>query len=80
MNSTCNAPHILESQPIEDIDVRWKFCEQGRMIRERVRIGKARHAYNTLMVIWNNENIHTKTKTKLQLFNCNIRQLYYMAQ
>ena len=75
-NSTRDAPSILESQQIEDID---KFIYDRIVVRRtggsenESKIIKSRHAYNTLRVIWNNKNIHTKTK--LQLFNCNIKTI-----
>ena len=76
VNSTRDAAIMLEGQPIDDVE---SFTYLGSVVSRtggsdedvKVRIGKARHAYNTLGPVWNNRNI--RTKTKLKLFNSNVK-------
>jgi hypothetical protein len=72
----------IEGQAIEDVD---NFTYLGSIVSKtegteediKARIGKARHAFVTMRPVWNNRNIHWKTK--IRLFNTIARQSSFMA-
>ena len=74
----------IEGQAIEDVD---HFTYLGSIVSKtggteediKARIGKARHAFATMRPVWNNRNIHWKTK--IRLFNSNVKTvLLYGAE
>ncbi|XP_052249595.1 uncharacterized protein LOC127857220 [Dreissena polymorpha] len=74
----------IEGQVIEEVD---HFTYLGSIFSKtggteediNARIGNARHAFGTMSPVWNNRNIHWKTK--IRLFNTNVKTvLLYGAE
>jgi len=78
VNTATNTLIQIAEQNIEDVE---SFTYQGSIISKTggteeditSRIGKARHVFVTLKVVWNNRNI--LLKTKLIIFNYNVKSV-----
>lgn len=78
INNRSEARVMLDDQAIEEVD---SFTYLGSVVNKtggsdedvRIRIGKARGAFNSLSKIWNSTAV--RLKTKIKLFNSNVKSV-----
>jgi len=78
INAQSNTHIRMAEHEIEDVDhftyLGSKISKSGGTEEDiKARIGKARHAFVMLKPVWNNRNIHLKTK--ISIFNSNVKSV-----
>ena len=78
INTRVDTPILVEDKTLEVVN---QFTYLGSVVDEtggtmadtKVRIGKARSAFNNLQKVWKDRSI--TTKTKIRLFNSNVKSV-----